>query len=220
MVLKKPIVTFLLTLLLLFLSCDDKTKNKVISDNNSYESSISNNTQFLENDGIKLLLPENFKRYSSAEYEVILKTLTKGKILDLEEKRLRHLRNIDGNHYIYFDKASKSTILVNTIPYTPILRKNATSILADITRDLIEICKISKQDFSKVTGKYSETPKAQIFKSIHKVFKHCTNKIERNNLTLRTHMKRLNRKTICYSIANLMLEACLRIYIWRKSVFV
>ena len=57
-------------------------------------------------------------------------------------------------------------------------------------------------------------------KSIHKVFKHCTNKIERNNLTLRTHMKRLNRKTICYSKANLMLEACLRIYIWRKSVFV
>ena len=170
MVLKKPIVTFLLTLLSLFISCDDKTKNEVISDNNSYESSISNNTQFLENDGIKLLLPENFKRYSSAEYEVILKTLTKGKILDLEEKRLRHLRNIDGNHYIYFDKASKSTILVNTIPYVPILRKNATSILADITRDLIEICKISKQDFSKVTGKYSETPKAQIFKSIHKVF--------------------------------------------------
>ncbi len=54
-------------------------------------------------------------------------------------------------------------------------------------------------------------------KSIHKVYKHCTNKIERNNLTLRTHIKRLNSKTICYSKANLMLEACLRIYIWRKS---
>ena len=57
-------------------------------------------------------------------------------------------------------------------------------------------------------------------KNIHKVFKFCTNKIERNNLTLRTHIKRLNRKTICFTKANLMLEACLRIYIWRKSVFV
>ena len=36
-------------------------------------------------------------------------------------------------------------------------------------------------------------------KNIHKVFQYCTNKIERNNLTLRTHIKRLSRKTICFS---------------------
>ena len=53
-------------------------------------------------------------------------------------------------------------------------------------------------------------------KSIHRVFKFCTNKIERNNLTLRTHMKRLNRKTICFTKSNLMLEACLSLYIWRS----
>ncbi|WP_296377936.1 hypothetical protein [Winogradskyella sp.] len=170
MVLRKPIVTVLLTLVLLFVSCNDKTKNEVDSVNKSNELAISNNTQFLEDDGIQLLLPENFKRYSSAEYEVVLKTLAKGKILDLEEKRLRHLRNIDGNHYIYFDKASKSTILVNTIPFAPILKQNASSILADITRDLSEFCKMTKQDFSKITGKYSETPSVQIFKSVHKVY--------------------------------------------------
>ena len=30
------------------------------------------------------------------------------------------------------------------------------------------------------------------------VFRYCTNKIERHNLTLRTHLKRLNRRTICH----------------------
>jgi insertion element IS1 protein InsB len=33
----------------------------------------------------------------------------------------------------------------------------------------------------------------------HKVGKDCTWKIERKNLNFRTHLKRLNRKTICFS---------------------
>ncbi len=45
--------------------------------------------------------------------------------------------------------------------------------------------------------------------------KHCgTNHIERCNLTLRTHLKRLCRRTICFSKSKLVLCACLRIYFW------
>ncbi|NAS31787.1 IS1 family transposase [Flavobacteriaceae bacterium R38] len=51
-------------------------------------------------------------------------------------------------------------------------------------------------------------------KEIHKVFKYCTNTIERNNLTLRTHIKRLSRKTICFSKNENYLEAHLKIYFW------
>lgn len=36
-------------------------------------------------------------------------------------------------------------------------------------------------------------------KEIHRRFRYCTNRIERNHLTHRTHIKRLSRKTICYS---------------------
>jgi len=50
--------------------------------------------------------------------------------------------------------------------------------------------------------------------SIHIVKRYSTNKIERKNLNLRTHLKRLNRKTICYSKDLLMLESCLKIYFW------
>ena len=48
--------------------------------------------------------------------------------------------------------------------------------------------------------------------AIHKVFRYHTNTIERNNLTLRTHLKRLGRKTICFSKSILMLYACLKLY--------
>jgi len=56
--------------------------------------------------------------------------------------------------------------------------------------------------------------------NIHTVFKHGTNKIERHNLNIRTHVKRMARKTICYSKSKAHLEAHLKIYFWHglKSV--
>lgn len=51
-------------------------------------------------------------------------------------------------------------------------------------------------------------------KTVHKVKHRGTNHIERKNLTLRTHIKRLNRKTIAYSKSLLMLVAVLKIYFW------
>lgn len=54
-------------------------------------------------------------------------------------------------------------------------------------------------------------------KEIHKVVPHNTNYIERKNLSLRTHLKRLSRKTICFSKSKAMLENCLRIYLWSKA---
>ncbi|MBN9294195.1 MAG: transposase, partial [Flavobacteriia bacterium] len=49
---------------------------------------------------------------------------------------------------------------------------------------------------------------------IHKIHRRCTNHIERQNLNLRTHLKRLNRKTICYSKSLMMLLAVVKIYFW------
>lgn len=50
--------------------------------------------------------------------------------------------------------------------------------------------------------------------TIHSTKYRGTNHIERKNLTLRTHLKRLNRRTICFSKSVAMLSACLRIYFW------
>lgn len=48
--------------------------------------------------------------------------------------------------------------------------------------------------------------------TIHRRFQYCTNIIERNNLTLRNRIKRLSRKTICFSKSKIYLEAHLKIY--------
>ncbi|MCW3104299.1 MAG: mobile element protein [Bacteroidetes bacterium] len=54
-----------------------------------------------------------------------------------------------------------------------------------------------------------------IAKSIHSTNQYKTNRIERFNLTLRTHLKRLNRRTICFSKSIAMLESCLKLYFWQ-----
>lgn len=49
---------------------------------------------------------------------------------------------------------------------------------------------------------------------VHGKAKYNINRIERSNLSIRTHLKRLSRKTICFSRSKEMLEACLKIYFW------
>lgn len=51
-------------------------------------------------------------------------------------------------------------------------------------------------------------------KFIHSTTLYGTNHIERNNLTRRAHLKRLTRKTICFSRSLTILFAILRIYFW------
>lgn len=51
-------------------------------------------------------------------------------------------------------------------------------------------------------------------KKKHTTFKRRNNHIERQNLNLRTHLKRLNRRTICYSKSAAMLLAVVKIYFW------
>lgn len=56
--------------------------------------------------------------------------------------------------------------------------------------------------------------KNMIPKQLHSTRRRGTNYIERKNLSLRTHLKRLGRKTPCYSRSMTMLIACLKIYFW------
>lgn len=64
-----------------------------------------------------------------------------------------------------------------------------------------------------------KTDKLNIYQALIPANRHVSNAyninhIERSNLNLRTHLKRLSRRTICFSKSVGMLEACLKIYFW------
>lgn len=50
---------------------------------------------------------------------------------------------------------------------------------------------------------------------IHITKKHGTNTIERKNLSIRTHIKSLFRKTICFSRSLIVFNAVMKIYFWQ-----
>jgi insertion element IS1 protein InsB len=49
---------------------------------------------------------------------------------------------------------------------------------------------------------------------LHHFGAYCINHIERKNLSIRTHIKRLSRRTICFSRSLVLLESCMKIYFW------
>lgn len=56
--------------------------------------------------------------------------------------------------------------------------------------------------------------KGVVPKKKHTTFKRRNNGIERQNLNLRTHLKRLNRRSICFSKSIAVLLAVVKIYFW------
>jgi IS1 family transposase len=51
-------------------------------------------------------------------------------------------------------------------------------------------------------------------KKLHKVKDFGTNHVERHHVNVRNNLKRLSRKTICYSKSLIMLSACIKVYLW------
>lgn len=84
--------------------------------------------------------------------------------------------------------------------------------LSVITKSVLQL--YPKQVFTDRLNTYTKLiPQKQ-----HNTIKKNTTIIERNNLTLRTHIKRLSRKTICFSKTFEMLEATLKLYFWGSSI--
>lgn len=101
-------------------------------------------------------------------------------------------------------------------------------VLCSETKKVIDfiVGKRSKRTLKMVvnTALYSgvqaiKTDKLNIYQALIPPQRHISkayniNYIERNNLNLRTHLKRLSRRTICFSRSIAMLTACLKIYFW------
>jgi insertion element IS1 protein InsB len=90
-----------------------------------------------------------------------------------------------------------------------VVGKRSVSTLRQLTDRLLE-SGVKKIKTDRLTHYQKLIPKNRHHRSIYGI-----NHIERKNLTLRTHLKRLSRRTICFSRKLSMLENCLRIYFWR-----
>ncbi|WP_282044057.1 hypothetical protein [Winogradskyella flava] len=170
MALRKSIVAFLCISSIFMISCLDVARE--FSDWTQFEdiNDVEGKTHYLENDGVRLFLPSSFKRYTSIQYLALLDSLvTDNKDLELEHTRFKNVREMKGNHYVFFDNSVNATYTINTIPYQPISRQDAKFILGIVRQNQERVSEITDLKFTKITAKHNDNGKTQIFKAIFKL---------------------------------------------------
>lgn len=126
----------------------------------------------------------------------------KGKTYEVDEMctYIRHKRNFVWLVYA-LDKHSKDIVSFN-------VGKRTNKTLSRV----IETLKLSEA--KRICTDKLKNYRYLIEEKLHAVKRFGTNHIERKNLTLRTHLKRLNRRTICFSKSISILISVLKIYFW------
>ncbi|MBT8245502.1 MAG: hypothetical protein HKP48_11525 [Winogradskyella sp.] len=168
MISKKSIVISLLSLVFILQSCKENSKLQNILDNEEPTTTLIGNKHILEEDGIQLQLPEDFKRLSVAEYSKILNQKKNRTKFNIEREELKNVRSLNGNSYIFFNEKNNSSYYINTIPYSEIKKDDAQKLLGIIRQNQNDVSKKSKVKFDRLTAKFKSTTGAQIFKAIFK----------------------------------------------------
>ena len=128
--------------------------------------------------------------------------ISKGKTYEVDEMctYIRHKRNFSWI-VLAFERETKRVVTFSVGKRT---NKTLSRVL-----DILKLS-VAKKIFTDRLKNY----RYLIEEKVHSIKRFATNHVERLNLTLRTHLKRLNRRTICFSRSWAVLTAILRIYFW------
>lgn len=188
--------------------------------NRQFQSRYKNQSWIVKNEDIIQLIKEGCGIRSISRILQISPTTVIRRIKTISETTNRPFPIVLGKEYEIDEMSTYVGNKKRRIWITYALRKDTKEVIDFVvgTRsnkamrqvtDTVLLSKPTKVFTDKYSNYFSLIPG-----EIHMARKRCTNYIERNNLTLRTHLKRLNRKTLCYSKSQIMLKACLKIYFW------
>jgi len=151
---------------------------------------------------LKIATTTLLKRIRAIAKQISPPVIKKGKEYEVDEMCSYVRRKTNFIWLVYaLEKESKEVVSFNVGK-----RTNKT------LRRVIDTLKLS--DAKKIFTDGLKNYKYLIESNVHAVKHHATNHIERKNLTIRTHLKRFSRRTICFSRSDVMLDAILRIYFW------
>ncbi|WP_366937438.1 IS1 family transposase [uncultured Flavobacterium sp.] len=180
--------------------------------NNAYKTDTNNNIILFTKEGLgirsiarilQISTTTLLKRIISIAKNINQPIISNGKDYEVDEMRT-FIKRKDKLVWIAYalEKESK-----NVVSFSVGKRTNRTLHAVTKTLELSDAKKI----YTDGLRNYSSL----IPSRLHVVKQFGTNHIERKNLTLRTHLKRLNRRTLCFSRSLPILNAVLKIYFWR-----
>ncbi len=192
--------------------CKNCKKSRVVSyTNHAYKPEINHQIIILTKEGLgirstarvlEISTTTLLKRIILIASKISRPFISKGKIYEVDELRT-YLKIKTKLIWIVYALERKSRKVVS---FNVGARTNKTLQIVLKTLELSE-AKIIYTDGLK-------NYRYLIENKIHKVIRFGTNLIERINLNLRIHLKRLNRRTICFSRSIVVLSAVLKIYFW------
>ncbi len=185
-------ITVLLLVVVTFQSCLNVANDVKSWIELNAEDEIFGKYHMLEDDGIKIYLPDVFKRYSSVEYQQLLDSLATKKDYEYESKRLKSMRELEGNLYLYFDETTRSTYSINTMPYMPLYKRDAQYLLGMIRLGNERVAENTDLKFTKITAKYNASNGPQIFKVVHRI----DNEAKQTSTFSTTYIISSNHKTV------------------------
>lgn len=165
-------ITLFFGLLLVILfgsSCNEAVKKSQEIIQNNKKPELLGKFFPVENQGIKLFLPKEFKKISKTEYLEFVTQLEDSLTLSLENQRLKKLYNSGHEIYIFQHETSGSFLSVIPTDYYKFNRADAQFLLNQIRKSHDEITQLTGMVYQKNEARFFETKEAQIFKAIYTV---------------------------------------------------
>ncbi|WP_151894026.1 hypothetical protein [Patiriisocius marinistellae] len=144
------------------ISCDEKKKEATtISLDGTYE--------FLEDNGVKVFIPNGFERISLATFTSFAKENKKNKQAQYTLRYINELKQKKGNVYIFLNKETGATVITNTMEFMSFNKEDAQQLLGMMTMNNDRVAEDTKLEYKKMTAKYNHMEGHDIFKSVYQV---------------------------------------------------
>ncbi|MBB4799971.1 IS1 family transposase [Flavobacterium nitrogenifigens] len=191
--------------------CVCKKRQQVEYSYNAYKKDINQEIVLFTREGLgirstarilKISATTLLKRIVSIARNIAKPISSKGKTYEVDEL-CTYIRNKKNYIWLVYalEKKSKTVVSFN-------FGKRTNKTLSRV----LDTLKLSEA--KKIFTDRLKNYRYLIDEKLHSVKRFGTNHIERKNLTLRTHLKRLNRRTICFSKSLVVFNAVLKIYFW------
>lgn len=137
--------------------------------NNPATNDLPGNYHFLEKEGIKIFLPEQFGRVNNYDYKKYADSVGKTYAYSFNIHQPKEALYKDTNSYTYIEKSTQSTYSITVLPQQTFVEADAKNLLSTIRDYQDKAVGSTKVNFKKQTAKFFDSKGTQIFKTIYKI---------------------------------------------------
>jgi len=163
------ILNILLIMMLGLVSCKKDASEQATYEKYLIKPEDRGEFHALENDNMKIFLPEGFEAVSDEEIKKFHKQIANKKERYYYEKTFELRKAMKGNFYNFYGNNSATEVSVQTLPYMPFSKQNAKELLFYLRKGNERFQEVTGIYHTKITSTYSGERSLQIFKAKYRL---------------------------------------------------